>query len=366
MKIINKYIYKEFVIPFFYCFFAFIILFMIGDLFENLDDFIKQKVPWIMVIKYYLFLIPSIFIWTAPLAILLSLLYQLGYMSRHNELNALKASGVSFWRIAVPFITIGIMFSLLTLVINERLVPKCNSGIDLIRTKYIKKKEETNKIEKYKNIIFFSSAHNMSFYVDAIDKDKKNVQAISIREFYDNGSIEREWYADKGTWLDESWWLFNGYIKKFARDGTVKGKTIFFEKYELSVKIAPQDLLYSHQDIDKIGNHMDYPKLRNYIKRNYTKGTLPHELVVDLYRKLSIPIVIIVITLFGVAFGARISKGGALASVGASIAVYLIYYGISSFFLALGKLGRLWPVLAVWFPQMVFGTIGIYLFTKTR
>lgn len=366
INIIDKYIIKEFLIPFSYCFLAFVLLFIIGDLFENLDNFIKQKVPWPLVGKYYLFLIPNVFILTTPLAVLLSLLYLLGYMSRYNELNALKASGVSFWRIMVPFCFIGIIFSLLVFGINERLLPPCTAEMDYIRSSYIEKKTATEKTKEIKKMTFFSSAYNMSFYIDKIAKDRKNVEGISIREFYDGGTLKKEWYGEKGIWLDNSWWLFKGYLRRYTPSGELEGSTQFFKKREIPVNIPPKDLICIQKDIGRLGIHMNFRELRNYIRRSYTRNTLPKELVIDLYRKLSIPITVLIVTIFGVAFGSRITKGGALASVGSSIGFYLMYYGMSSLLLALGKLGKLIPSLAVWTPQIVFGIIGILILRKTR
>lgn len=366
MKSIDKYIFKEFIVPFSYCFFAFVILFVIGDLFENLDNFIKQKLPWYLVNKYYLFLIPTVFVWTAPLAILLSLLYQLGYMSRYNELTALKASGVSLWRIIVPFGVIAIIFSFLVFGINERLVPPCTAEMDYIRTHYIHKKMDPEIQKEVKNVTFFSSAYNMSLYMDKVSKNRKSVEGLSVRAFNDDGSIKKEWYAKNALWLDNSWWLFDGYTRKFSLKGEKSGITHFFKKKELRINIPPQDLVKGQIETEKIGNYMNFIQLHNYIKRNYTKATLPNALLVDLYKKLSIPITVLIITLFGVAFGSRISRGGALSSVGASIGFYLIYYGLSSFLLALGKLGKLIPALAVWTPQLIFSIIGIILIKNSR
>lgn len=371
MKLIDKYIFREFLIPFMYCFLAFLLIFIVGDLFENLDTFILQKISWTIVCKYYLFLIPSIFVLTTPLAVLLSILYQLGYMSRHNELVALKASGVSFLRVIIPFVTVGILFSFFLFMANERLVPRCSRGIDQIRNIYLIR--DTNKTSRTKvdsdvekNITFFSSLYNLSFYVDKMSADKKTAEGVSIREFNKDGSLRREWYGEKAIWLDSSWWLFNGYIRNFVPDEEKGGRMHFFKKQEAPINIHPQDLLQSQKDIDLISNYMNIKELYYYIKRNFTISTIPRELLVDLYKKLSVPFTILIVTIFGVTFGGRISKGGALSSVGYSLGLYLAYYGISSFLLAMGKLGTILPFLAVWTPHVLFGTISIYLLKRTR
>lgn len=368
MKLIDRYIYKEFLTPFFYCFFAFVIIFIIGDLFENLDNFILMKVPRILVFKYYMFLVPSIFVLTTPLAILLSILYQLGYMSRYNELVALKANGVSFWRIILPFGFIGIMFGILLFTVNERLIPGCSRELSNIREAYIDKKareglQDTQSLEG-KNITFFSSLYNVSFYVDRIKENEAS--GISIREFNMDGSLKQEWYGKKGIWIDESWWLFDGYIRNYSISGKTNGGMQFFKKQGVSLDIHPVDLLRSQRDIEIISDYMNIKELYSYIRRNFSPLNLPRELVVDLYKKISIPFTIFIVVIFGVTFGGRISKGGALASVGYSLIYYIAYYGVSSFLLAMGKLGKLIPSLAVWTPHILFGIISGYLLRKSR
>lgn len=366
MKLIDKYIVREFVVPFGYCFLTFILLFIIGDLFENLDDFLEHKIPFYLISQYYLFLIPVVFTLTTPLAILLSLLYILGYMTRYNELCALKSSGISFWRIIVPFGSVGIILSLLVFYVNERWVPVCSSQMDYIYTSYLKKKIPIGTKEEIKNISFFSPVYNMGFYIDKMDKNRIEVFKISVREFYEKGQIKREWYARGGRWLDNSWWLLDGYIKGFNSNGEMTGNIEYFKKKELKVNVSPRDLEQSRGEIEKLGTHMNFSKLRNYVRRNYVKTALPKELLVELYRKPSIPVTVLVATIFGIAFGARISKGGAIASVGYSIGLYLVYYGVTSFLLALGKMGKVMPFLAVWTPQIAFGIIAGILLKRTR
>lgn len=369
MKIIDKYIFKEFMTPFSYCFFSFVLIFIIGDLFESLDNFIMQKIPLILVFKYYLFLIPSVFVLTTPLAVLLSILYQLGYMSRHNEIIALKASGISFWRAVIPFCMIGIIFSILLFIVSEKLVPNSSKGLDQIKDLYIKKKTiegPNNDKSINQKITFFSNLHNMSLYIDRILLDKNTAEDVSIREFYKDGSLKREWYGKKAIWIESHWWFFNGYIRNYPLPGLTNGGMYFFRKQEVPVNIPPEDLLSSQKDIGTISNYMSIRDLYSYMKRNFIPNTLPKELLVDLYKKLSVPITMIVVTMFGITFGGKISKGGALASVGSSLAFYLAYYGISSFLMAMGKLGRIFPSLSIWTPHILFGIISIYLLRRNK
>jgi len=368
IKIMDRYILKGFLTPFIYCFSAFVLIFVVGDLFENLDDFISQKVPILPIVQYYLFMVPSIFVLTTPLAVLLSILYQLGYMSRYNELTALKSSGIHFLRIAMSFFVMGIIITVALIFMNEFIIPRCYKQIDVIKESYSKKSKQSAKdvinVKEGKNITFFSSVSNLSVYMDRMVNE--NAQGMSIREYFDDGSLKREWYAKNAQWVDANWWLFDGYVRRYSSPGAVNADVDFFAKQEIVFSVSPEELLQSQKNYEDVSNYMNSRELYMYLKRNFTQTNVPKGLVVDLYRKLSGPFTVIIVTIFGVTFGAKISRGGALISVGYSLMFYMSYYGISSLLLAMGKMGRLFPIIAVWSPNAIFGIISIFLLRKVR
>lgn len=105
MKIIDRYISREFLFPFVNCMVLFVSLYVIIDLVSRLEDILKNHVDISVLLQYYLAFLPIIFVRTAPIAVLLSTLYVLGNFSKYNEITALKASGQNVWRIALPFFT---------------------------------------------------------------------------------------------------------------------------------------------------------------------------------------------------------------------------------------------------------------------
>ena len=95
MKIIERYILKEFVISTFYCLVVFIFLYIMGDLFNYIDEMIRNRVQPATILVYYINFIPSIFVEVTPVAVLLSTVYTLSNFNRHNEITALRASGLT-------------------------------------------------------------------------------------------------------------------------------------------------------------------------------------------------------------------------------------------------------------------------------
>ena len=123
MRILTKYLLREFAWPLLYCFDAFAMLWIVMDLFGHLDDFIVNHASFATVFRYYLTLFPEGFVEILPMALLLALLFCLTNLGRHNELTAMRASGVSLARLALPLLGVGALATVVVLAVGERLVP---------------------------------------------------------------------------------------------------------------------------------------------------------------------------------------------------------------------------------------------------
>lgn len=361
MKIIDRYIFRNLIPPFFYCTFAFVLLFIVGSLFEELDEFLSREVPFKVILQYYLYSIPSIYVWTAPLALLLSTMYLMAYMNRYREITCLLASGISRLRITVPFVVIGVVASISVFIINESVVPDCARNMRDIKTQYMKEEKGTQK----EKITHYSSKYNASFYIEKFEKNKgKN---LSIREFDEEGECIREWYGEECKWVDGKLWIFSGFIRKKRLGEKELFDTVPILKMELPFKVGIEDL-----QLEKLGKQymmlqfMGVSGLIDYIRRNFRKDTVPRYVLVELYRQMSLPVTVLIMLVFALIFGMRTQEGNVLTSVGASLGIYLAYYGISNFLLSLGKLGKILPGVAVWTPMVLFCIIAIYFLQRFK
>ena len=129
MKIIDKYLLRTFMVPLVYCLVGFSMIFVIFDLFDHFSDFMEAKTSLLDILKYYLFILPSILSYIVPISLLLSVLYALSTLTRSNELTAMRASGVSLYRLMLPFMTMGLLFALAVLTV---LFPSFKKGLHLV------------------------------------------------------------------------------------------------------------------------------------------------------------------------------------------------------------------------------------------
>ena len=126
MTILDRYIIKKFMAILFYASLAFVVIFVVVDLIENLNKFLSNKAdPWLSVI-YYLYYIPYIIVLTLPVNMLLSSLFSLGSMTHHNELTASLTAGISLYRIVMPILAVAFLISIGAGIFGETIVPETN------------------------------------------------------------------------------------------------------------------------------------------------------------------------------------------------------------------------------------------------
>ena len=142
MNKFDQYISRQFFYTLVFAFVIFTIVVMIVNLVENLDKFIDRKVTNEIVIQYYIYFIPYIIIFIIPIAVLLSTLFSVGNMARHNELIAMQTSGVSLNRIATPLLILGFVISLLMILFTEYVMPPASQKKFTIKRKYLDRVSE--------------------------------------------------------------------------------------------------------------------------------------------------------------------------------------------------------------------------------
>jgi len=361
MRILDKYIAKYFILPFLYCLLVFILLYIIIDLFGNLDEILKHSIRLGILWEYYLSMIPLIIIQTAPVSSLISTIYVLGAMNKYGEITAMRAAGISIRRILVPFIYIGFAITILVFGISEKILPqsmrkagslKENSIDNAGKNKLFNKKIITNIALYGKNnrLIFidnFDPASNIATGVTILEQDKKDNVALKIN-------------AHEAKWLGGKWLFSNILMYKLDDKGGVIDSPEFFQEKTMALE-KPKDLISKGTNYE----YMSFRDLSNYIKNfSETSPKLITRLSVDLHQKISIPFASLIVILIGAGFALRVKQRGrttALLGIGMSIVIGFIYYAFMASCIALGKGGVLPPFLSAHLANIIFGLIGIIL-----
>jgi LPS export ABC transporter permease LptG len=355
MRILDRYICKKFLSPFIYCMVSFMMLFIIGDLFENLEDFLGAPSWFMVIIKYYLLFIPSTISYITAISVLLALLSSLGILQKSNEISAMRSAGISIYRIAFPLLILSFLISLCVLYINERIVPQTLRESQLLKNQYSGDAFE----EILSDITYYNPLTNRSYYFKSFNQTKNTATGVTIHELRPNGRPYRRITADEAAWLDKKWWLFNGFVYTFPLTDIPIKKILKKESFDLEVQ--PQDLIESKDSL----SHLGYVELKKSLER---KSGFPlfvlRPLLVELHQKLALPIACLVMGLLGVSFGLKSGKGGMLAGVGISLILGFLYFAIFSIAGAMGNQGYLQPWLAAWCANIIFGMVGLYFLVR--
>jgi len=361
MRILDRYIIKNFLLPFFYCLSLFIFLYIIIDLFGHLDEILKHKVPVLILQEYYLSMIPFIILHTTPIASLISTIYVISAMNRHDEITAMRAAGINIFRILTPFICIGIAISISVFAISEKILPISMKNAHAIKENYIEKeKHDKTRNKKTINNIAMYDKGNRLIFIESYDMHTSTAKGITILKQDKTGSVGEKMNAREGRWTGVSWELSNLLVYKLDNIGRIEGNPLFFETKNIDME-SPKELISKGTNYE----FMSFKDLSNYI--NNFSGASPeiiNKLRVDLHQKISLPFTSLVIILIGSAFAIKVRQRGktaAIAGIGMGIVLGFIYYALMATFIALGKGGILAPFLSAHLANILFGFIGLVL-----
>lgn len=353
LKIIDKYILKEVGSSFFFGTFTFLSIFLVDILMELIDYIISKGIPVETTIRLFLYALPGVLVLVIPMALLFSVLIALGRMQSDNEIIAMKAGGIHFYRIVVSIISVGFIMTMVTLFINEVLVP--NSMY--LRRELYRKVILKRPLPKIAENVFFEGGKNRMFYVRKYDKLNDKMCNITVFEQTSRNRYPNIIEATYGNWENYNWCFYDGVIREFTSMGDEK----HFGHYKKMVMPTDtgQDGISSSYVTPR---EMNFSDLSKKIKENRAAGIDTTNMMIELWNKTSLPFASCVFVLIGAPLAVASSKrSGGSIGMGVSIIIIFVYYIIMSTGRALGEANIVWPSVAAWFPNVIIGIVGIIL-----
>ncbi len=362
MKIIDRYLLRGFLRPFLFCLLIFLLLFMVIDAFSNLDEFLKNGFSLGVILTYYLYFLPTVFVQVAPISTLMAVLYNLGDLNRHNEISAIKASGISSFQVLSPYLFVGLLLSFIVFLVNEKVVPKTQVTSTAIMQGLIEKGKKNLSERAIRNVALYSSECRMVFARE-FEIASGTLRDVVILQDDPNQTLKSRLTAKKAQYEDGHWQLYDAATYHLNRQGDILGEPTYSKKLELKIEEVPQDFIKAASQAE----FMSAKELKEY-RDNFKGGTgrkFKTRLSVDFHYKIAFPFISFFVILIGAPLAMRLERGSAIVGIGTSLLVVLIYYGLHSICLALGKNGTMPPIAAAWFSNLFFGITGIYLIKKS-
>ncbi len=361
MRILDRYLMKSFLAALCYCLAVFFILFVIIDAFNNVDDFMKHNVSWPVILSYYGYFIPTILVQVVPIACLVAVLFAIGNLSRHNEIIALKASGISAFRILVPYFFIGALISFGVLMVSETIVPKSLLNSAAIMEGLIKKGKSDFEKRSLNKVTIYGRDDRM-IYAREFELSTNTLHDVVIFENNMRESFQTQVKAKKAHYKNGRWTFYDVIQCRINRRGEVVGNPVFTATMDFPLNQIPSDFLRQSSELSFMNSH----DLKEHIQHlQGASKKLVKRLSVDLHYKIAFPFVSFIVMLIGAPLAMKTGRTGTAMGVGTSFALIFLYYGIASTCLALGKGDYLPPVFAAWFGNLFFAAIGLYLIKNT-
>jgi lipopolysaccharide export system permease protein len=358
-RVLHRYVLREYLKVCFLSLSSLILIYIVVLFFDKVDLFIKHQASFLLIFEYLLYKVPEvIFQWTLPYAVLLSTLLTLGTLSRHSEITAMKAGGVSLYRITFPLFIIALFISLFSFLGNEYLVPLTNQKAQHLLTVKVKKQQPTSFFKNYK--IWYHGERGI-FNIQMLDATEKVLKGFTFYQFDDQFRCTQRIDAREARWVNGKWRFHQGAVREFGEGGSIR--TIPFKELEFFLS----ENWESFQNIERKSREMSYTELRNYVQKIQASGYNSTRYLVDLYSKLSYPFLNLIMVLIGIPFALKTGRaGGTALSIGISVMIGFAYGVTFYIFLSFGKSGVLPPFLAAWTPTLIFGLAGIFTLTSIR
>lgn len=361
--ILDRYIFKELLWPFLFGIAMFTVLFMAtGPIFDMANLVIQYGVPFFTVVEYAIIRMPSFIALTIPMSVLLSTLVAFGRLSVDHEMIAMKAGGISFYRMLVPVVVFSVGATAVCYFLNAKLGPE-----SLYKAKVIVESGRTaGHFPQLENIKFTSKSSDGTERITiarSFNEEDGIMHAPVINDYAKNGELMRITHAQQAFWKDNKWILVNGETFQFDEKGIFQSQ-LSFSSAELDLSQNPREVGMLERGPDEMDNAL-LKKTITLMERDPLRDKDEVRSMWVRYRlREALPFACLVFALVGAPSGIRPVRSTSSAGVAMSVFIILIYYFFVATFKSLGDHGTLSPFAAAWVPNIVFSAVGAGFLVK--
>ncbi|MGA6981641.1 MAG: LPS export ABC transporter permease LptF [Candidatus Sulfotelmatobacter sp.] len=356
--LLDDYVLRDFFVYLGMILAAFLVLLLVFTLFELLGDILRNQTPFFVVAEYLLNVSPYLLYSVAPLIMLLAVLITFGLMNRANEITAIKATGTSIYRIVTPVLFAAAIVAVGLFFADQFYLPSTNQRQEALHNQ-IKGKPAQTYLRPDRKWIF--GQHNDIYYYQFFDPDHDQFGNLTIFQIDPASfSIAQRIHAERAHWEDG----LNRWVFEQGWERSLNGSAIApngYRTFEVSTFADVTEVPAYFKKEVKQYSEMNYEELRRYIRDLQQSGFDVVRLRVQLNKKLSFPLITLIMAVLAIPFSISAAKKGAITGVAVAVGIAVVYTVISRLFEAMGDLSQLPPALAAWSPDIIFAMVGAYL-----
>jgi LPS export ABC transporter permease LptG len=364
-RILDEYVVREFINMFLLVLASFVLLLIIFTFFELVGDIIRNHISLVTVGDYLVNLTPSMIYQIAPLAVLIAALVVFGVLNRNSEIVAMKATGISLYRLVIPIVSIAFILSISLFLFDQYYLPQANRRQEALRN-IIKGRPPQTYLHPEQTWIFGQPKPGEPariFYYQFFDPVRNEFANLSVFEFNpSNFALTRRIFAGRAVWNPDSnsWKFESGWVRDIeganVKDYRTFQNTTFAEVHEPPDYFEKEDLL---------APEMNFVQLDRYVRDLQQSGFDTMRLRVALWHKLAYPLVAVVMAILAIPFALSMGRRGSLSGIAIAISVALAFYVVDGLFASMGYVNYLPAAMAAWSSDILFGLVGGYLLLRT-
>ncbi len=361
-SILERYTLSSFLQPLIFCFAAFGSLWVLMDLLDNMKDFQEAGTPFTSILGFYVNLLPYIYVSVAPAVLLLSSLYGLNRMSRANEVVSMLTAGRSLWEILRPIIIVTTYASIIAMAANYHWAPRGEGRREAVLRALTDKRQGSTATS---GVMYRNEATRRTWYVASVPFDLKQekIVGVEVRQMDGNGRLVHGWYAGHGRWWRTGMWSLYDGIEVTYEKGVASGFTPFEATTAQLDVTGWSETPWSIVSASLLPDNLSVSDLQSYLSAN---TLMSHEkrapFVTHLWQRFALPWECLVVVFMAAPLGVAFSRRGAIGGIAGSVFIFFGLLFMNNLFLNMGKGQRMSPILAVWMPHIILGTLGATFF----
>lgn len=364
VKLIDRYIIRQFILSTVVSLAAFIILFVAIDMMEKLDKFIDRKVPWHEIVMYYVNFTPQMISIVMPISLLLASLFTTGKMSQQSEIVALRSAGVSLYRYMMPFLAMGALVSVFFIYFNGWILPRANARVSATQRTY---DLPGNTALGMQSNLHLQEGPGEVVTIGNFVSDVARADRVSIYFFEPNDPIHlyRRVDAQQMKWdsTKKEWVLFGAYEHTFSKDSSVIGlRRLPDGESRVHFTFTPLELKERQLKYEELTN----PQLERRIALAKEAAIDTAHDEVDYYSKYSLAFTSFIVVLFGVPFASQKKRGGLALEFAVAIGIAFAYMAFTKVSQTFGYTGSTDPFLTAWLANIIFLAISIIVVSRVQ
>jgi LPS export ABC transporter permease LptG len=334
-------------------------LFLVVDLLQTLDRFIRNKPPLLFIFEHFVYRLPAALQQGLPVVMLVATIFLFLALTRAHELTAMKAAGMSLYRVAAPVLLLGVLVALVSGIFQETLLPRLNELGDEVDN--VKIRGNLPRHLQSRERLWLRTSDTRFYRVELLNPAASDMYGVTVLEVDQNTfRLKSRLDALRAHWTPDGWELNDGAFREFGPHGEVQ--TVPFVMTALDL----QDEIDVFTKVQKQTGAMSYRELRDYIARLEATGFHVKKYMVELYSKLSFPLVNLVMVLVAIPFSLQSPRGGRLFGVALAIAIMAGYLVVHFVALAFARADLLPPLMAAWTANIIFLGLGTSLLLRAR